>query len=220
MLYWCPFALLVAFLSLLAAELSAQPPILNGPRGEVISDVPSGDANASAIDSASNPPKKREEIAEKLRVAQRTLDSAKEASAQADANPPARLQREVELLKQLEVTLAQQESAKAQATDHQTKLSDLKGQLETIRDIGPADEKPYAFLLLDQLRDDLRARRMRDETVAAAVASAEDAVTRGSEQLETKQNDLRAALLAESADRHPPSTRGKRIALRDRSVVS
>ena len=200
MTYWFRSAVACVCLFCWIAKLSAQPPILNSAMGDISPDVESRAEDVQA-DATVIVPTKREEIAGKLRVAQRTLDSAKETSEQSNAKPPERLQHEVELLKQLEVAAAQQESAVAIEKDQQTRLSDLQGQLESVRDVGPPEEKPYSFLLLDSLRDELASRRLRIETVEAAVASATEAVTLAKQTLEAKQQALRQAKAAEEANK-------------------
>ena len=171
-------------------DLRAQPPILNAPNGDIGASDTETTEQAAQVEE---PPTAREEVAEKLRVAKRALDSAKETSEQSNVKPPERLQREVELLKQLEVTIAQRDSAKSQHADLQTRLSDLKGQLESVRDVGPSEEKPYSFLLLDHLRDDLKARKDRADTLQAESDATQKAVVSAKEALAAREQAQRRA---------------------------
>ncbi len=172
--------------------LLAQLPILNHANGDV---TPTSQANSTGAEAnlPTSMPTKREEVAEKLRVAQRTLETAKEASEQGNTKPPERLKREVELLKQLEGTVAQLEVNKTEFNDLQTRLSDLVSQLEAVRANGPPEERPYSFLMLDHLRDDLAFRQTRTEAVDVATTSAVEGVTRAKEALEAKQQSYRRA---------------------------
>ncbi|MBI2479358.1 MAG: hypothetical protein HYV60_12220, partial [Planctomycetia bacterium] len=192
MRYWFTFLLLCAALTLVSVDLHAQPPILNAANGEV---TPIAESASRGIETPTETPSptKREQVAEELRVAQRTLDSAKQSSEESKAKPPERLQREVELLKQLDVIVAQHEAAKTEHNDQQTRLSDLDAQLAIVRETGPPEQKPYSFLLLDNLRDELAARQTRTETVEAAVTSATEAVLRARQTLDTKQQAYRRA---------------------------
>lgn len=180
------------------AELQAQLPILNHANGDV---TPTTGSAVTAPESRDEVPmpSKREEVAEQLRVAQRTLESAKDSSEQGNAKPPERLQREVELLKQLEGTIAQLEVGKKEHVDQQTRFKDFQSQLETVRASGPPEERPYSFLLLDHLRDDLAARKARSETVESAATAATEAVTRAKQALESKQQAQRRAKELEQA---------------------
>lgn len=198
MRYWFRLWLLVVPLLPASGRLAAQPPILNAANGETI---PIAESDASeALSNEAPSATKREEVADKLRVAQRTLDSAKETSEQANAKPPERLQREVELLKQLELVVSQEEAAKAEYTDLQRRVTDLEGELEAVRSSGPSEEPPYSFLLLDRLRDELRSRHSRTETIEVAGTSATEAVTRAKEHLEAKQHAHRLAKEVEQSN--------------------
>jgi len=86
--------------------LRAQPPILNAANGEI---TPIAQSATGGFESQPEAPaqSKREQVAAELRVAQRTLDSAKQSSEENNSKPPERLQLEVELLKQLDVVGAQ-----------------------------------------------------------------------------------------------------------------
>ena len=189
MKYWFLVWLLCAALSLVSIELRAQPPILNAANGDVTSTAAPGAAPQPDLAS----PTKREQVAEELRVAQRTLDSAKQTSEENNVKPPERLQREVELLKQLEVVAAQNEAAKSEYLDQQTRLSDLDAQLAIVRESGPPEENSSSFLFLDHLRDDLATRQTRTATVDAGSASATEAIARAKLALETKEQAFRRA---------------------------
>jgi potassium efflux system protein len=95
------------------------------------------------------------------------------------------------LLKQLDAIVAQLEAAKTREQDLQAKLADLSGHLETIRSSGPLESKPYSFLLLDHLRDELVTRQVRTEMDKATLADSKQAVIRAKENLESEQKALR-----------------------------
>lgn len=192
MRYWFPILLLCAASCFGSIEAWAQPPILNAANGDITPIAQSASDGAAVLPEPAAP-SKREQVAEELRVAQRTLDSAKQSSEESKAKPPERLEREVELLKQLEVSVAQHEAAKAEHLDQQTRLSDLDAQLAVIRETGPSEENSSSFLFLDQLRDDLAARKTRAATVEAAVTNATEAISRAKTVLESKEQAFRRA---------------------------
>ena len=126
---------IASFASLLcAAQLAAQVPAVLRASEQAAS--PS-DAEKESSEKESDQSTKREDVAEKLRVAKRALDSAKEISQQNQTEEPEHLQREVELLKQLEVSVAQRELAKSKHADLLLRLKDLEAQLTAVRDVGP-----------------------------------------------------------------------------------
>ncbi len=187
-----------------AAETNAQPPILNAANGEILESdaqhiLPTASKPATPPQPESSTVK-REEITEKLRVAQLTLDSATETSEQTHQKPPERLQREVELLKQLDVVIAQQQSAKAEHADRETRLVDFEAQLAALRENGPQEEKPYSFLVFDHLKDELMSKQSRTESVAAGLAGATEDVVRAKQTLAAKQQAFRQAKELEQAN--------------------
>jgi potassium efflux system protein len=182
-------SLVWAALFLWTSHLQAQSPALNTATG-----VASESAGESHEPAEGDDQTKRAQISEELRAAQRTLDSAKQqTSEQPNAKLPERLQREVELLKQLDVVVAQQEVAKTESDDLRTRLSDLEGRLSTIRDTGPSKRPPYSFLLLDQLRDELSAKRTRTEAIEVATEASGEAIAQAKQSLEVSQQALRRA---------------------------
>ncbi|MDA1053430.1 MAG: mechanosensitive ion channel [Planctomycetota bacterium] len=199
MKFWLGFLLLCAAPVCWTVDLWAQPPVLNAANGEITS-IAGSASDGLGSQPATSSPSNREQVAEELRVAQRTLDSAKQSSEEHNSKPPERLQLEVELLKQLDVVNAQYESAKTEHNDLETRLIDLEAQLATVRETGPPEEKPYSFLLLDHLRDDLSARQARSEAVEATVTSAAEAVARAKQTLDAKQQGLRRAKEVEQSN--------------------
>ncbi|MCA9123262.1 MAG: mechanosensitive ion channel [Planctomycetaceae bacterium] len=196
---WFPILLLCAACCFELIEARAQPPILNAANGD-ITPIEQAVSDTSLPSAEAASPTKREQVAEELRVAQRTLDSAKQTSEENNVKPPERLQREVELLKQLEVVIAQHEAAKTEHIDQQTRLSDLDAQLAVVRESGSPEENSSSFLFLDHLRDDLATRQARTASVDAGVTSATEAIARAKQSLEVKEQGLRRAKELEQAN--------------------
>jgi potassium efflux system protein len=174
-------------LLLLSHEVGAQPAVITTD----VPDVTRGqNVTPTTEDSPQNLETRRKLIVDELRLAQRTLEAAEEASAEG-VKPPEKLQHEVKLLKQLDAIVAQLEAAKTREQDLQAKLADLRGHLETIRSSGPLESKPYSFLLLDHLQDELVTRQARIVIDKATLADSKQAVIRAKENLESEQKALR-----------------------------
>ena len=120
----------------------------------------------------------REEVAERLRIAQRQLpDAAKQAEG-----APEPTSREVELLKQKDLVLQQTEAADARQAELERERTDVEARLDDLRENGLSEERPYSFLLLEQLQDSLDAELDRQESRQAAVTASTEALERAKEQ--------------------------------------
>jgi small-conductance mechanosensitive channel len=111
---------------------------------------------------------KREAVAERLSVAQRTVELTDK--------PSTALTGEVERLKRLDVLYAQQQSALLKIAELETQKSQAAEQLQSLESTGVGQPPPYKFALLDQLRDELETLHQRAASTEAAMASATDAL--------------------------------------------
>ncbi|MFT5526003.1 MAG: potassium efflux system protein [Pirellulaceae bacterium] len=131
--------------------------------------------------------------AQRLAAAEAQLERAKQVAENNGTDVPGSLQREVDLRKRTQGTLAQQESAKSQSQELTKRLEQVNAALETLREVGPDYERPYSFLLLDHLRDELASQNNREATADATLQSSEAAVIRGKEVADQKEKQLRLA---------------------------
>jgi small-conductance mechanosensitive channel len=111
--------------------------------------------------------KKRQEIEQRLQQAQKIIDEAN--SSEPSEGPSKRLLTEIEMLKYLDLVYAQQQSAAELAEELAEEDRALQDDLERLRDAGPQEPRPYSFLLLDELRDELSAEQARKESSEAEV---------------------------------------------------
>ncbi len=148
-------------------------------------------------DSPAGLKQQRQEISQRLRVAQRQLDAVKESQeAEADSRGgelTENLTREVGNLKQLEVLLAQQQAAEERREAAEKQKVELEQRLQDLRARGPEDPTPYSFLLLDQLRDELVAETARQGAVQATVDTTAEAVRLAKAALAEKERQRRKA---------------------------
>jgi potassium-dependent mechanosensitive channel len=98
---------------------------------------------------------------------------------------------EVELLKLTEVTVAQQRSATSSLKELQSKVIELKTQLDKL-DSGELDEKsPYSILLLDQLNDSIANSTIKRASIEESILAARENVERTRLQVDSLQKSLR-----------------------------
>jgi hypothetical protein len=143
--------------------------------------------NARPVNGGPNPPAQTNTAqptngeptgAQLLADAEAQLQRAKRVAENNGTDVPDVLQREVDLRKRTQGTLAQQEAAQSQSQELTTRLDQVNSALESLRKVGPEEQKPYSFLLLDHLRDDLTAQVDRESTTKATLESSEAAVIR------------------------------------------
>ena len=150
--------------------------------------TPAATAINSETPAATTLDQKRNDLAERLRLAQRSLDVAKDTVRDgAPAPPPERLTREVELLKQLDIIIAQQQTEVANGKELATRQADVTGQLETVLAQGPQEKPPYSFLMVDKLREEVATLEKRTSSVDDAVNAAHDNVAKANVAAEAKQ---------------------------------
>jgi len=98
---------------------------------------------------------------------------------------------EADLQKQLEVVESQFQSAKDLAASLSVQAADKQAELQAVRKSGPEDSKPYSFLLLDTLRDELASRKARSETLQATTENAAEEVKNAKQQMLAAEQKLR-----------------------------
>ncbi len=118
---------------------------------------------------------KHEEVTTQLRVALLQEEAQKAKNDVAD-NAPNANESEVDLLKQVEVIVAQQKSATATLEDVEAKTADLKLQLKKLVENGLEEDPPYSVMMVDQLRDSIKALNIKSESLQASLRAARDAV--------------------------------------------
>ncbi len=118
----------------------------------------------------------REQLAKRLRLAQRNLPDADSGT-----DGPEPTSREVELLRQKDLVLQQREAAEESRTELEQERNDIAEQFDDLRESGPSEERPYSFLLLDGLNDALAAEEDRLESRKASVGASTEALERARE---------------------------------------
>jgi potassium efflux system protein len=131
----------------------------------------------------------RAQVAAELKTAQAALDAATK-----DGQPaPENLTREVELLGRLDLTLGQALAAVESETELKQSKAQLTADLDNLRTKGPSEPRPYRFLLLDGLRDQLETEDSRDQSLADAAQAAQAALESAKATYEEKERARRQA---------------------------
>ncbi len=144
---------------------------------------------------------KNEQLGERLRVAQRTLDAAKSATPMG-VNPPEELKQEVDLLQQLKTAQSQLQAAENRLVELKSTSDQLEANLRIVAGGGSLEQPESEFLLLDQLRDELVVEQDRAETTATELSAATDALARAKSIHQEKERLRRAA--KETVDTRKP----------------
>jgi chromosome segregation ATPase len=150
----------------------------------------SGDAEEApspAVETVSG-----DDVKERLRIAQRTLDAAKSAAPQGE-KPPAELTQEVSLLQQLKSVQSQVAAAGDRKKELETARDELAASLKVAATGEPLEKPESEYLHLEQLRDQLAAEEARATANQVDVTSANEAVERAKAALAEKERLRRAA---------------------------
>lgn len=127
---------------------------------------------------------KRAENSEQLRLAMRKLET-NGASDSASA-------QEVAYYQTRDTVLAQQDAVEQQIKDLESRKAELENQLKT----SPASDKPYTFIDLDRLKDDLAAEQARANLVGDKLASAKTSLQKAQTAFDESEAKRRLAQAA------------------------
>ncbi len=130
---------------------------------------------------------RRAEIAQRLSVARRQL----ETQPKSDANDA--LTGEVDRGKRLDLLLAQQQAAQQKHVELEANKAQAQERLTTLREQGLSDSPPYSFARLDGLRDELDTLEQRYQSAGAAIDAAVDSLVGAKTQADQAHRKLRQA---------------------------
>ena len=132
---------------------------------------------------------RREEIAKRLRLAQRKLEEGKPSDSAAA--------QEVAQYQAIDAALAQQDAVEQQINDLEARRAELESQLKTpVPNEG--DAATYSFVELDRLKDELATEQARANLVADKLVAAKAAVEKAQRALDESKVKHRQA--QEAAD--------------------
>ncbi len=180
--------ILVVFLAMCLSAPAAPPIRLAGVTGPTETKTPASPADIQPEDLQA----KRQDVAQRIIVAQRVLDSV-QGEAATEPKPAEPLSHEVELLKQLDMLYAQLLSAQAQQKEIESNKAEAKEKLASLRSNGPVEKRPYSFLTLDSLRDNLFTQQSRATTIETALAATADSLDRAKTNYNQREAERRRA---------------------------
>ncbi len=90
---------------------------------------------------------------------------------------------ELDLLSALDLVYIQQQAAADDRTAQEEAKKQVAKEAESLKNYGPSDPKPYSFLLLEDLRDELAADEERAESAEAELAAAQHSLQEAREKL-------------------------------------
>ncbi len=149
--------------------------------------APSGAASA---DPRADLAARRQQVAQRIAAAQSRLDALQEKPS-ADKELAERIARQIELLKQLDALESQLESSIEARWELESAKADYEQKLADLRRDGPAEERPYSFLLLDSLRDALSTEESHAGETETAIAAASTELDHARQQCDEKQAERR-----------------------------
>ena len=157
-------------------------------------------AAAATADSAATAPGKLS-IANELAAKRKTLaeqiakltpeEDATISEARTEAAVDA--EEELDLLRSLDLVYLQHQAAIEQKAELEQQKKRVQDELDSLHKFGPAEPKPYSFLLLEDLRDSLSAEADRKEALSTELAAAEQMLQSAREAFEECESERRAA---------------------------
>ena len=139
------------------------------------------------------PTEKMEQIRAQKEAFVKELEYSEKAleRATADGREATVLQLAVDLLQRTDLMYGQQIAALRRKIELDHSKAQLEESLMMLRTSGPSEKRPYSFLLLDSLRDELTSESARIENLGDALGSARDNLEHDREILEGKEKLLR-----------------------------
>ena len=134
---------------------------------------------------------RRAAVAKQRQALQSRIDAAS-----SDATPNGMhesMQWQLEALKYLELLYAQHEGVEQRKSELRDEKKALTAELDLLRSAGPPESKPYSFLLVDELQDELSVEAGRVETVREEIAAAQRLLATVQEKYDDAESQRRQA---------------------------
>ncbi len=142
-------------------------------------------------------------------------------SADSDPADVSAVEDELEFLETLDAVYAQQQARLEQRQELQAEKKKADEELESLRKFGPAEAKPYSFLLLENLRDDQTAEGDHQDAFGADLKAAEQLLETAQDHFDQAEKDRRRAQEehAEAKEPQAASAVALKLALRQSQIA-
>jgi potassium efflux system protein len=158
-------------------------------------------ADAATPAAADDLTAKRAKVADEIAQLTKTKQAAVAGGEAASTVDPA--DEEIELLGALDLVYVQRQAV----SEHHEELGHvhdrLQAQLDSLHKFGPAEAKPYSFLLLESIRDSLATQQEREAAFDADLAAAGQSLEQARVNLERCQSEERQASERLAGNRQP-----------------
>lgn len=134
---------------------------------------------------------KRAKLTEQIQKLEQAVEAAEKSSEESDAGSDA--EEELDLLKTLDLLYMQHVAALEQKGDIESQLRATQDELTALGNFGPPEAKPYSFLLLEDVRDQLAAEESRQEVTKSDLAGAQQLLEAAREAFDEAEHDRRLA---------------------------
>jgi len=141
----------------------------------------------SAIDEVSA---KRKALAAEIATLQKQSGGN---AADSDPTDVSTTEDELEFLETLDGVYSQQQARLEQRQELQQEKKKADEELESLHKFGPTEPKPYSFLLLEGLRDELAAEEDHEDAFIADLKAAEQMLESAQEHFDETEKDRRRA---------------------------
>lgn len=120
---------------------------------------------------------------------------------------------QLEIYKYLELLYVQHEGSAQREAELREEKEQIQSDLELLRTVGPAESKPYSFLSVDKLQDELAASKGRAEMVKTEIDAAQSILEAAREKYEDAETDRRLAqdTVANASDEEEQRTATSRL---------
>ncbi len=115
---------------------------------------------------------KRAKISERIAKLSEPASTAPSKGQPSPTEPTS--EDELDLLESLDLVYIQQQASSDEHAALEQEKKKLAEEAESLHNLGPAEPKPYSFLLLEDIRDQLGAENDRAESIHTNLTSAQD----------------------------------------------
>ncbi len=186
--------------------------------GDASSKAPDASAKSVAPDASAKSVTEDVVAKRKNLAAQISAISKQNGDHAADPEPAevSATEDELEFLETLDAVYAQQQARLEQRQEIQAEKTAADKELESLRKFGPTEAKPYSFLVLENLRDELAAEEDHHDAFATDVKAAEQLLETAQNHFDQAEKDRRRIQEAHAESGGPSGSSTAAVKLAER----